>query len=153
MTRVPLVQLIPPSFTVGSQKLQRDRVRIAFPALAAIQSDDIVSFTDFLDERPQRFFSRSATDAMTTLLQDIRRDHPDILVDFFRGYHEALKVAFRSAEEINRAPIHDRGFDELGGVLRQLSVLDTTIHPAYLRLMESVLGVNWGRSFCSRHFV
>ena len=25
-------------------------------------------------------------------------------------------------------------------MLRQLSVLDTTIHPAYLRLMESVLG-------------
>lgn len=79
-------------------------------------------------------------DAMTTLLAEIRRDHPDILIAFFRDHHEALKVAFRSAEEINRASIHDRRLDELGGVLRQLSVLDTTIHPAYLRLMESVLG-------------
>lgn len=135
-----MTDLIPPAFTVGSQKLQRGRVRDAFPLLASLDSEDIVSLTDYLDERPQRFYSRSAMDAMTALLTDIRRDHPDILITFFRDHHEALKVAFRSAEEINRASIHDRRLDELGAVLRQLSVLDTTIHPAYLRLMESVLG-------------
>ena len=135
-----MTDLLPPAFTIGSQKLQRGRVRDAFPLLASLDSEDIVSLTDYLDERPQRFYSRSAMDAMTTLLTEMRRDHPDILVGFFRDHHEALKVAFRSAEEINRASIHDRRLDELGGVLRQLSVLDTTIHPAYLRLMESVLG-------------
>ena len=135
-----MTDLIPPAFTIGSQKLQRGRVRDAFPLLASLDSEDIVSLTDYLDERPQRFYSRSAMDAMATLLAEIQRDHPDILINFFRDHHEALKVAFRSAEEINRASIHDRRLDELGGVLRQLSVLDTTIHPAYLRLMESVLG-------------
>lgn len=135
-----MTDLIPPVFTIGSQKQQRARVRDAFPLLASLDSDDIISLTDYLDERPQRFYSRAAMDAMTTLLVEIRRDHPDILIDFFRDHHEALKVAFRSAEEINRAAIHDRRLDELGGPLRQLSVLDTTIHPAYLQLMESVLG-------------
>lgn len=151
MTQARIVLLFPPPFTIGSQKLQRERVRAAFPALAALDAEDIISFTDYLDERPQRFFARSATDAMTPLLHAIQRDHPDILVNFFRTHHEALNVAFRSAEEINRAPVHDRSLDELGevlredelgGVLRQLSVLDTTIHPAYLRLMESVLGTS-----------
>jgi len=135
-----MTDLIPPAFTIGSQKQQRGRVRDAFPVLASLDSEDIVSLTDYLDERPQRFYSRAAEDAMTTLLAEIQHHHPDILVGFFRDDHEALKVAFRSAEEINRASIHDRRLDELGGVLRQLSVLDTTIHPAYLRLMESVLG-------------
>lgn len=122
------------------QKQQRRRVRDAFPLLASLDSEDILSLTDYLDERPQRFYSSSAMDSMTTLLTEIRRDHPDILIGFFRDQHEALKVAFRSAEEVNRTSIHDRRLDELGGVLKQLSVLDNTIHPAYLRLMESVLG-------------
>src|SRR5207253_2852355 len=83
LTHVRMTDLIPPAFTVGSQKLQRGRVRDAFPLLASLDSDDIVSLTDYLDERPQRFYSRSAMDAMATLLAEIRRDHPDILIGFF----------------------------------------------------------------------
>jgi hypothetical protein len=119
----------------------RARIRAAFPRLAGA-GDDILSLADYLDRRPERYYTHAAAEAMSDLLAGVRRDHPDLIIRFFLSYHEALKTAFRSMEDINRLSLQDEtlgdiGTDELG----RLSALDLVIHPAYLRLTEAVLGV------------
>jgi len=121
--------------------LHRDRIRAAFPRIAAA-GDDILSLADYLDRRPERFFSRAAAEAMSELLNRLRREHPDLLLRFFRSYHDALKTAFRSMDDINRLPLQDQTLGDIGAdELGRLATLDLVVHPAYLRLTEAVLGI------------
>lgn len=118
---------------------EHQRIRAAFPRIEGA-GDDILSLADYIDRRPERFYSRAAADAMTAMLDAIRHEHPDLLARFFRTHHEALKTAFRSMDDVNRIAMQDRTLGDLGDEVRQLFILDTIVHPAYLRLTESVLG-------------
>jgi hypothetical protein len=119
----------------------RARIRAAFPRIEAA-GDDILSLADYLDRRPERFYSRTAAEAMSVLLNSLQLNHPDLLIRFFRSNHEALKTAFRSMDDINRLLLQDETLGDIGAdELGRLSALDLVIHPAYLRLTEAVLGV------------
>jgi hypothetical protein len=119
----------------------RRRIRAAFPSIASA-GDDILSLADFLDRRPERYFSQGAAAAMFDALVSLRREDPDLLIQFFAGEHEALKTAFRSMDDINRLRVHDYTLNDLGANdVHQLAAIDQVVHPAYLRLTEAVLGV------------
>ena len=78
---------------------------------------------------------------MGNTLDCLQRDAPDIIVRFLNTYHDALKTAFRSMDDINRNVVQDRTLGDLGDEFHRLSALDLAVHPAYLRLTEAVLGL------------
>lgn len=116
----------------------RSRITSEFPILQSTLDDYYLSLRRHLDNRPEKFFSRTAYRVYLDWLQ--RRDAAGgrALENYFSNYGGKIEQALLFLREVNVADWHDSAFapeDEYDLLL----IIDRHVHPTYLRLVEAVL--------------
>jgi hypothetical protein len=115
----------------------RRRVREAFPEIFPENSDVPLFFGKYVDFRPERFFSRAAYTAFLDEIISISQRFPTELAEYIDENAVEIDNAFRNAHEINMLEWHD-DFIKAGDEYLTLGLIDRSVHPAYLRLVEAV---------------
>jgi hypothetical protein len=116
----------------------RHRAIALFPELQSCGHEFFASLSLYDRKSPWKFFDRDTTTKTLQALERISRTDADLLISYFRDRHGEIEVAFRSLDQINRAPSHDRDWWSLEE-LEMIREIREVIHPAYLQLCESVL--------------
>lgn len=118
-------------------KYNRGRVLEAFPEIASGNSDVPLFFQKYVESRPERFFSRAAYVVFLDEIIAISEKYPLELNKYIEQNARDIDDAFRNAHEINSLEWHD-DFIKAGDEYLTLSLIDRSVHPAYLRLVEAV---------------
>ncbi len=113
------------------------KVQAAFPDLGLENVRSALVFHKYIEQRPERFFSKSSFFALLHALRDIDRNYAKELNGYFEENKTAINNAFRHAREINAFEWHDREVKAENDYL-SLMLIEREIHPAYLRLVEAV---------------
>lgn len=108
-----------------------------FPELGPEYGGSALVFHKYLVSRPEKFFSESAFDIFLNALRDIDERHAQGLIEYVEENATYINNAFRNAQEINAFEWHDQEVKAENDYLL-LMLIDREVHPAYLRLVESV---------------
>ncbi|MBX3199409.1 MAG: hypothetical protein KF894_14845 [Labilithrix sp.] len=116
---------------VRARNLRRQkRILSRFPEL---KDSHCLALADYFEASPQRFFNEQVEQEFSTWLRDTSRlDKCRKAIEIERS---RLDIAFRSLAEINGQEWHE---NSVGTDVDELRLLDRSIHPAYLRLIEAV---------------
>lgn len=116
----------------------RRRALAVFPELENCGHEFFAFMSLYAREIPWTFFDRGIATNALRVLNEIRSTNDRLLLSFFTDRHGEIEIAFRSLDEINRAPFHDRDWWIVPD-LDQIRDIRELIHPAYLQLCEGVL--------------
>lgn len=109
-------------------------VRRRFTQLQTAPDSTCLALSDYCDRIPHRFFSEVVRDEYSSWIAAQSRNQ--LVLRELQNEAPLLGRAFRSLEEINGQDWHDAVVDSEPD---ELVLLDRAVHPAYLRLTESVL--------------
>ncbi|MET0397173.1 MAG: hypothetical protein ABW277_10150 [Longimicrobiaceae bacterium] len=117
-----------------------DRTRIAtiFPDVAVSVEGRFLALRRYVYNCPERFFSSDAHHFLYEWLQDRDTIQRSELQKYLEENENEINRALLFLREINAEPRHDKpleGQDDYG----KIRLVDTYIHPTYLRLIEAVL--------------
>jgi hypothetical protein len=96
-----------------------------------------LSFYKYISSIPQKFYSRDGFLVYLQEIERIDRKHRSKLCDYLQENRTEINNAFRNAKEINDLSWHDEKFESESDY-ETLILIDQTINPAYLRLIEAI---------------
>ncbi|MEQ8413354.1 MAG: hypothetical protein RIB71_02775 [Imperialibacter sp.] len=110
-----------------------EKINERFPELE-FSDTNILSFVDYIENSPQKFYSVKAYQFYLKLLTDLKDSNSELLKQFITENQNTINRATTSLNEINKKPIHDVFLPE--GDLQLYQFIDREIHYNYLRLLE-----------------
>lgn len=109
------------------------KINDKFPELEFSDSN-ILSFVDYIENSPQKFYSVKAYQFYLNLLVDLKISNSELLKQFITENQNTINRAATSLNEINKKPIHDVFLPD--GDLQLYQFIDKEMHYNYLRLLE-----------------
>ena len=118
----------------------RDRAALMqlFPALKVVDDGRVLALRPYVTNRPERFFDRSAHEYFGAWLKSRDAKQREDLRAYLGTAEANLNRAFLFLREINSASWHD-DIEDSGGEFDLVRLIDRTLNPVYLRLVEGVL--------------
>lgn len=116
----------------------RERIAVVFPDVATSVEGRFLALRRYVYSCPERFFDVDAHHFMYGWLQSRDAQHRGDLQRYLEENVRELNQALLFLREINVEPSHDKPLearDDYG----EIRLIDTYIHPTYLRLIEAVL--------------
>ncbi|HOO57252.1 MAG TPA: hypothetical protein PLN69_10540 [bacterium] len=117
-------------------KYHRKKILKEFPCVGSINHGCYISLWKYIENIPERFYSRRASDEILGFLNDLLENDSCLLCDLLARYENLINLAFKALGEINALPIHDEATPQNEYELMQY--FDSHVHPCYLKLVESV---------------
>lgn len=114
------------------------KLKRLFPDLAHLESIRFLALRPFLDKCPVRFFDRESFSLLLDWLKVRDASARSSLQKYFSENAQELDAALHSLRQINADGWHDDVIKS-GNDYSGMSLIDRTVHPAYLRLSEGVL--------------
>jgi hypothetical protein len=122
--------------TAEAQRYVRERLCQYFPSLIECTHDNYLSLWKYISSIPERFYDERSAAFTIDFLSNLHRNDPIHLAWLFTNIEWFPDIAFKSLNEINQLDWHDAILprDEY----RLMQFAENVMHPAYLRLLESV---------------
>jgi len=124
------------AITQGWHQYKRERIRTEFPVLSTCSHQHYLSIWEYIDQYPQKLYSKKTFHDLLKLLLDLQTNGPASLMTLFKDYEEALSAGFQSLKEINALSFHDVELPDDN--YAQIQFCDAYIHPNYVKLTEGV---------------
>jgi len=121
----------------STHKRQREKILEIFLNLKNCPHNNFLILNKYLIQSPQRFFLESVYQIFLDSLEKRDQGMREALKEYLFCHKQELNNAFSNLEEINRFEWNDIVVNDKNYVLFRF--IDQRIHPAYLRMIESVL--------------
>jgi len=115
----------------------RKRVLHNFPVLASCGHDSYLALSQYLDDTPERFYSRESLTTYTDIVGKQLAGNSTRLIKVLNERSDDIDRAMLTLTEIGHEDWHDTAFEREEYAFMRLC--DRSLHPAYLKLAEGVL--------------
>lgn len=113
----------------------RKRIKAEFSEVNFSNSTDYLCIINYLDNSPQRFYSKEAFNKYLLFLEETKLNDPILLGDILKESESLLSVSNKILSEINIEAIHDIFLPEENNEL--IDFIDKKIHYNLLKLYET----------------
>jgi len=117
-------------------KYKRSKICLVFPSLCNCGHDNYLSLWKYLEDAPEKFYSRKIAKEMFHHLQGLKEKKTQLLVKVLEDYNNFYVLAFRVLDEINSLNFHD--IELPSNEYDMLMLCDEQVHPNYVKLLEAV---------------
>jgi len=111
------------------------RIKAEFPDTDFSLSLDYLCLIHYLDNAPQKFYSREAFKKYLTFLESLKLTDPKLLADILIDAETLLSISNRILTEVNDKPIHDTFLPKEHNDL--INFIDKEIHYNLLKVYET----------------
>lgn len=117
-------------------KYKRAKICLAFPSLSNCGHNNYLSLWKYLEDAPERFYSRKIAKEIFHHLQGLKEKKAQLLVKVLEDYNNLYVFAFRVLDEINSLNFHD--IELPSNEYEMMMLCDEQVHPNYVKLLEAV---------------
>lgn len=124
-------------YTETQIQYKTQQILKAFPILKNSSCNDYISVYQYISHTPERFYNKDIFTLFLDWLNKTDLESRDSLWTYFERHSKSISNAIRNLNQINELNIHDediQGKDDYN----LLEIIDNSIHPNYLRLVEGV---------------
>jgi hypothetical protein len=111
------------------------RILNEFPEIDSSKSSAYLSIMAYIDNSPQKYYSRESFSKYLKFLNDLKNDNQNLLFEILRDAESSLSLANRTLIEINQKSIND--IDLPSDRSELINFIDKEIHYNLLKLYES----------------
>lgn len=128
------IKMIEHPITKEVHRFWRSKIKAEFSYVDFSTTENYLSLIKYINESPEKFYSREAFATYSTFLDDLSKINPELLRDLLKEYSGEINISNKSLFEVNKRPIHDVFFPKDDNTL--FDFIDREIHYNYLKVLE-----------------
>ncbi len=126
------------AYTTWRNGFWKVKVKKYFPNLEAANHDDILCLIQYIEQAPQKFYSKKTFREFHEFLNTLKNGRPEFLKEIFSTKKREIDLALKMLNDINELKIHDVILATKEPEV--FMTISDIINPNYLRLVEGVYG-------------